>query len=385
MSTLTDGPIRRSPTASSPDCIDDGVTVDYRDVINSMESAVLVVDSDLKIRFANLTYYMLFGTTHEATLGQQLFDTHEELWSLPNLKALLESVIRHDVLIKRVRLEQGFPIIGQRILMLSAQQILRGGVGLDRMAIVLRDVTSDQIANDRKDASLERTHAMVTEVHHRVKNNLATIRSMLRIEARGIEDQASRDLLDRIGRRVESMTSLYELLAINANTGDVQLLDYFRRLCRSIEAVSSGEHIGWSIEVTGEEVTVDTDEAINIGAVVNELVANAAKYAFTGRQDIGRITVGCFLKEAEIAITVADNGNGFDDSDVGPKSTGLGMRLVQIYLSGMGGRFDRQSSERGTVCSLRIPYARSRFRGMSATSLPAVGRDAEPIEVDAAR
>jgi two-component sensor histidine kinase len=196
---------------------------------------------------------------------------------------------------------------------------------------------------------------MMTEIHHRVKNNIASILSMLRVEGRFLSDADAREVLERIALRVESMGALYELLAVNENTGEVGLKAYFGRVCRSIEQMSGSSRHGWAIEVEGDDASASVDDAIALGAVVNELVANAAKYAFDGLDGEGRISVALADRGTELAIAVADNGSGFDDRAVDPKSTGLGMRLVEMYLANLRGGLERETGPGGTRYLLRIP------------------------------
>jgi len=341
-------------------------SVHYRDIVNSMMSAVLVLDRNLVIQFANLAYYQLFGGTETETLGHSIFDVHAEMWDEPALRSLLESVIPHDVDIRGYKLEQTFPVIGARVLNLSARRVSRSGAPTDQMLLKVEDVTNAVMAARAADESVERTNAMMTEVHHRVKNNIASILSMLRIEGRQIDDEVGRDVLQRIALRVESMGSLYELLAINDNTGEVRLRPYLERVCRSIEQMAANENLGWIIEVRGDDLLFSVDDAIALGAVVNELVANAAKYAFNGRLDIGRIRVHLQDRQDEINITVSDNGVGFDKDAVDPKSTGLGMRLVDMYLASLGGGIERDTGPKGTTCYIQVPN-RTRANELAST------------------
>ncbi|WP_170126378.1 sensor histidine kinase [Acuticoccus yangtzensis] len=330
-------------------------SVHYRDIVNSLTAAVLVLDSKLTVQFANLSFYQLFGGTEAETLGYSIFDINEAVWCEPQLRSLLESVVPHDVDVRGYKLEQTFPVIGARVLNISARRVSREGAVTEQVLVKMEDVTNAVLASRAAAESVEKTHAMMTEVHHRVKNNIASILSMLRIEGRQLEDDAGKEVLQRIALRVESMGSLYELLAINDNTGIVRLRPYFERVCHAIEHMASAENMGWSIEVRGDDLPVSIDDAIALGAVVNELVANAAKYAFNGRQDIGSIRVHMLDRGDEIHITVTDNGIGFDKDQVDPKSTGLGMRLVDMYLGALEGEIERESGPMGTSCFIRVP------------------------------
>ncbi|WP_170135035.1 sensor histidine kinase [Acuticoccus kandeliae] len=330
-------------------------SVHYRDIVNSLPTAMMVLDGNLVVQYANLAYYQLFGGSEDDTLGHTIFDLPSGVWNDAEMRWLLQAVLPHDVAIKGYLIEQTFPVIGARILNLTAHRVVRNGAGTDQVLIGVEDVTNAEKASRAAEETIQKINAMMTEVHHRVKNNIASILSMLRIEGRALDDAVAKDVLDRVALRVESMGSLYELLAVNENSGMVPLLPYFERVCRSIEQVGGANQFGWTIEVKGEAVLVSVDTAISIGAVVNELVANAAKYAFSGRQDIGSIRVNCVERGGEIHISVTDNGVGFDKTQVDPKSTGLGMRLVDMYLDALGGTIERDTGPQGTACYIKIP------------------------------
>lgn len=330
--------------------------VHYRDIVNSMPTAMLVLDGGLVVQFANLAYYQLFGGTETETLGHSIFSVQGAFWSTPEIRTLLEAVLPHDVAINGYTVEETFPVIGQRILNLTARRVVRDGAGTDQVLIEIQDVTASETASRAAEETIERVNAMMTEIHHRVKNNIASILSMLRLESRLLEDGTAREVLERIALRVESMGSLYELLAVNENTGKVSVRPYFERVCRSIERMAGASRLGWHIEVTGDDVPVGVDDAIALGAVVNELVANAAKYAFEGVPDTGLIRVAVADRGTELAVTVSDDGTGFAEREADPKSTGLGMRLVQMYLDTLSGEIDRETGPRGTRYSLRIPH-----------------------------
>lgn len=333
--------------------------VHYRDIVNSMPTAMLVLDAALVVQFANLAFYQLFGGSEEDTLGQSVFSVAGGACSDPEIRHLLEAVLPHDVAVNGYLMEQTFPIIGRRILCLTARRVVRDGAGTDQVLIEIQDVTSAEMASRAADDTIARVNGMMTEIHHRVKNNISSILSMLRVESRLLGDPDAREVLNRIALRVESMGALYELLAVNENTGKVGLRAYFERVCRSIEQMSGASRLGWTIEVTGDDVAVGVDDAIALGAVVNELVANAVKYAFDGVDEVGRIRVALADRGTELAVTVDDNGTGFDDRAVDPKSTGLGMRLVEMYLGNLDGELERETGPQGTHYLLRVPRSQT--------------------------
>lgn len=205
---------------------------------------------------------------------------------------------------------------------------------------------------------------------------------MLRLEGRGAPDGASKELLSRIGMRVQAIASLYEILSIERRAGVVGLLRYLRTVARSIEQVAGSGRGGWVIDVAGDDIDVTIDEAARYGAIVNELVSNAVKYAFSDVAEGGHIHIGCERRGDTVEVTIADNGCGISHGAPAPPSTGLGIRLVDLYLHALEGEMERSTAPgQGTTCILRIPYrpiavdAPTRDEAVEAT---AASRTAQP-------
>ena len=333
-------------------------SVHYSDIVNSLDEAIMVVDADLVVLFANLPALHLFGASEEALVGQPVFASQPDEFRAPALIDLVRAVAVRGVTIESYTVDAVLPTLGRRAVDVAARRIKRDGVNTDNTLLILKDMTEITRARERDSSAVEQSQAKMTEIGHRVKNNLASILAMLRLERRAMTDTGGADVIDRIALRVESIASLYELLALDSDTGSVDLLSYVRRICTSIERLTGAEKVGWEIRVTGTAIVVGVDDAVQIGAVLNELVANAAKYAFEPGTDDGRILVDCRLDGSEIVIVVRDNGVGIDPNRSAPKSTGLGMKLVDVYLSAMDGTFQHDSRlSEGTTCTLRLPHA----------------------------
>ncbi|MEM9223771.1 MAG: histidine kinase dimerization/phosphoacceptor domain -containing protein [Pseudomonadota bacterium] len=341
-------------------------TVYYRDIVNSIDDALLVVDPSLTVLYANLAYYQLFADTEEETLGKPIFAADPEIASNDKLMSLLSAVAEHGVTVDNFTFEENFPIIGSRTFTVSARRIKRDAVSTNRTVVVVRDVTESARKRAETTHAIERGRTQLLEVNHRVKNNLGSVLAVLRLERRALADSEAAAILERIALRVESIASLYELLTVSDSASTVELLSYVGRVCLSIEKVSSNTKPDWAINVAGEPFDVSVDAAVNIGVVVNELVANAAKYAFRGRDHGGHIEVTLRREDDALLLTIADDGIGLQERVPEPKSTGLGMRLVSLYLAAMNGEMSRESwVGKGTTYTLRIPVSATEGEGSS--------------------
>lgn len=208
----------------------------------------------------------------------------------------------------------------------------------NRMAQFFHDVT------ERKNAE-ERQRRLFEEINHRVKNNLAMVSSVLRLQARDADAVAREQLLKAVGR-VQSISEVYRTLYGEGKAGALNFGAYLEDLCRSLAAtlIEDGGRIGIRVEAESEIVPVDT--AIPLGMVVNELVTNAVKHAFPAPAH-GEIIVrfGC---QEECFLEVSDNGPGLPEN--AETSAGLGMKLVTSLVQQASGQLSIRRHPGTTYC-----------------------------------
>ena len=148
---------------------------------------------------------------------------------------------------------------------------------------VIRDVSEDKVKEARLRDSLLEKEVLLKEVHHRVKNNLQTISSLLFLQKEGIEDPAIQELFDESRSRIGSMALVHEELYRSGDLGRVDAKEYLERLApRVIQTLRGGKRLELALELVSCRLSVD--KAIPLGLIVNELLTNAAKHGFHGRE-----------------------------------------------------------------------------------------------------
>ncbi len=180
--------------------------------------------------------------------------------------------------------------------------------------------------------SLREKETLLKEVHHRVKNNLQVIGSLLRLQARYLSDPQARAMFEESQNRVQSISLVHEMLYRAADLSRVDFGEYLRSLTSHL---SDGlKRSGGSIEITVEAAGVQmaVDAAIPCGLIVNELVTNALKHAFpNGRSGFIRVTA--ILEPASwLKLKVQDNGIGMPESLDVRRSGSLGLELVNTLV-----------------------------------------------------
>lgn len=191
-----------------------------------------------------------------------------------------------------------------------------------------QDITERHLAEAEIQRSLEEKDALLKELHHRVKNNLQVISSLLRMEASRAPEPANRSILGAMQYRIASMAFVHELLYRSDNVAHVDLAAYLDRLVRFLftSIAPAGRQV--DLDVRCEPVQVDMDQAVPCGLVVTELVSNAFKHAFT-TQAHGCVTVTLSSVTPDvIELVVRDDGIGLPATVHEQTFESLGLQLV---------------------------------------------------------
>lgn len=210
-------------------------------------------------------------------------------------------------------------------------------------------------ATRERDREIAERDLMLTEFEHRVKNNFQIVASMLDIQRRRVADPTAAEALGTAMMRVDSIARAHRHLYRDGQASEVNVRDYLQDLCRTLaDALLLRGAV--TLDCDADEAPIQRDHAVSIGLVVNELVTNAAKHAFTGR-DSGAISVSWKHKETGgWRLTVADDGVGMPS---GPrpkrKDGGLGQRLIEAFANQAGGSLTTTSDTHGTTVTMDVP------------------------------
>jgi PAS domain S-box-containing protein len=198
--------------------------------------------------------------------------------------------------------------------------------------------------------------AQLAEIQHRVKNHLAMIVSLIRLQA-GAEGAAAD--YDMLARRVEALQLLYQELSAggvaSAASAEVPLGAYVSRIAAAIGHLDGRQ--GVRINVSAEEVSVSADVAGRVGLLLSEALTNAFRHAFEGR-DIGMVETRLQrLSNDIVRLQVVDDGVGMPKGQQWPDAEGLGGRIVLALLRGLRARYSVDSSANGTAVTMDIPLS----------------------------
>ncbi|MEM7657523.1 MAG: tetratricopeptide repeat protein, partial [Bacteroidota bacterium] len=197
--------------------------------------------------------------------------------------------------------------------------------------------------NEEIEAKSQQNELLLKEIHHRVKNNLQTISSLLYLQSAHIQDADIKQAVAAGRHRVESMALIHQKLYQRENLAAIEMKDYLTNLSRSLLQTFGYQPERIQLQMDMEEIELDVDTAIPIGLIVNELITNSLKYAFPNERQ-GSIHISLSKHPDEkLELQVADDGVG---SANGESGTSFGSQLIQLLTVQLGGSLE-QGGEKG--------------------------------------
>lgn len=340
----------------------------YRLLIEKAEEGVWMVDRDYRTTFVNARLAEMFGYRPEEMWGRRVVEFLPE-----SSRETHEKRVRERLQGKSERFEQQFIRKNGSLFWVSASTspIVEKGEIIGAFSL-LTDIDDRKYAEELQkrfteeleqqvvartqalNASLQEKVVLLREVHHRVKNNLQIIISLMNLQMRKAEDPRLRDLLLETQDRVRAMSLVHEKLYQSEDLSHINLSTYLHSL--GTQLISSHGDIARKITLRMgfDPITTDINIAIPLGLVVNELVSNALKHAFPGEMT-GIVTLRGRAENGEIVVSVEDDGIGLPEGFDWRDTPTLGLHLVPALVRQLNGRIEQVGVERGTMFRVVIP------------------------------
>ncbi len=210
-------------------------------------------------------------------------------------------------------------------------------------ALLQAEIGERTAAEARIEASLQEKEVLLKEIHHRVKNNLQVISSLLNLQAGYVAENANREIFFESQNRVRSMALIHEKLYQSQDLSRIDFAEYARNLT-AVLAQSYGHRAAHvALAVQADEIYLSVETAVPCGLILNELVSNAFKHAFPDGRS-GNIDIELRQNGAdEISLRVSDNGVGLPPDVDYLQSSSLGLQLVQTLAGQINGRFQHEN------------------------------------------
>lgn len=210
---------------------------------------------------------------------------------------------------------------------------------------IVHDLTERKQAEGQVRASLAEKETLLREIHHRVKNNMQIILSLIRLQKRKAGDERYESMLEDTRNRIQAMALVHEQIYGSRELSKVDFGGYIRRLASSIFSSYAVGRKRITLRMELEEVSLNIDTAILCGMILNELISNALKHAFSGRPS-GEVRISLQRKaDGWVLLRVGDNGCGMPPGAGIEGGTALGLLLVNTLVEQIGGKLTVNVSE----------------------------------------
>ena len=326
----------------------------FRRVVEDAPNAIVVVGISGTIEMINARTEQMFGHAREALIGQNIAtliperhrDGHPALFR-SFLADLTPRPMGSGRDLYALRRDGGeFPIE-------IALNPIETEDGLMVLATIT-DITDRRQKEERIQAALKEKDVLLSEIHHRVKNNLQVVQSLLFLQSGKIADAAAQEALRDCQNRVQSMALIHQTLYASQDFARVNFNPFLNELISSLRKSNGVDRAPIGIRVTAEPIPLPLDTAMPCGLIVNELITNALKHAFKGR-DGGEIEVALVsVAPGEAMLSVADDGIGIPDNFNIEDATSLGLQLVLTLADQVGGSLTVNRNN-PTQFALRFP------------------------------
>lgn len=229
------------------------------------------------------------------------------------------------------------------------------GAPVFRLLALAQNRKRDPAELEAYEKRVKEKDTLLRELQHRVKNNLQMITALIRLETRNMPDDAAGDAFERLAGRVESLALLYRSLADQGEGETIDLGIYLSQIAAAVMRAHAVEGIRLDLKVDAWPVSLNV--AMPTGLVVNELLTNALKHAFAGREG-GTITLHSLVDAEGCRVVIADDGVGLAEGVQWPKPDRLGAMIVQSLQQNAGASVDVVSSpDRGMRVTIRFARA----------------------------
>jgi PAS domain S-box-containing protein len=301
---------------------------------------VVFADRNHRILRVNAEFVRMFGYTADEAEGQIIDDLiapEDRFQEAESLSRNVESggFVRHET---RRRDKHG------RELDVS---LLGGPIFEDEEIVgifaIYRDISESKRVEAAVETSLREKEVLLQEIHHRVKNNMQIISSILSLEMGSLSDPEVRQALQVSQNRIRSMALVHEKLYQSSDLARVDIAEYVSDLCTDLESLSA-DGSDLTLELDIDELRAGVDFAIPFGLIVNELVTNAIKHA-RPRSGPPAVKVRMRASEEGPELVVSDNGPGLPPEFDATAGSSLGLKLVQTLTAQLGGRLDFESAD----------------------------------------
>lgn len=328
----------------------------YRAMLESQQDLIVRVAPDNRFTYVNQAYCNKFGKSKEELLGKTFLplvhpdDQKNTLEALENLKKPPYRV----KIEQRAKTTEGWRWIAWE------DYAIRDEMGnIIEVQAVGRDITPVKEKEAKLLEALNEKDIMIKEIHHRVKNNLQVISSLLYLQSSYHDNQLAGKILQDSQNRIQAMALLHEKIYQSDNFNKIDMPEYLESISRQIMSYYTFTTGNIELQVNIADLDISIEKAISCGLIVNELVTNSLQHAFTDKCN-GFIRVDMQPEEPGfVKLAVKDNGRGFPEGFDPLTNDTLGLQLVFNLAEQLNGNFKYANESVGAIVEINFPITES--------------------------
>jgi PAS domain S-box-containing protein len=326
----------------------------FRTLIETAQEGVWVIDEDAKTTYVNDAMMDMLGYSLDEMIGKLLFDFMDdeaEIDAKEKMERRREGIKeKHDFRFLHKNGSTIWTIISTNPLF-DKKGTFIGALGM------LTDITQRKQIEEQLKSSLIEKEMYLKEIHHRVKNNLLVISSLLNLQSNYIKDKDDFDMFRESQTRANSMALIHELLYQSDDLKNIDFGSYMTTLVNDLFKTYTGDPDRLKLNLNLQNPMIDINTSIPLGLIVNELVSNSLKHAFPGGME-GVINICLTSEDGKIILIIADNGVGIRE-DIDFKNTdSLGLQLVNNLTNQIEGEIEL---DRSSGTEFKITFEKSLY------------------------
>jgi len=311
----------------------------FENLFQMSPDALVILNNGVEIVQINSEFEKLFGYTEKEVIGKFINNliVPEELneESIGYAKAITSG---KTISFESVRNHKN----GTRIDIEAIGKPIKLGENQLALLVIYRDISVRKKHEQQIMRDLEEKEVLLKEVHHRVKNNMQVISSMLKLQSRYIDDKKALELFKNSQDRVKSMALIHERIYNSPDLASVNFEEYVRNLAHNLFVSSRINSNNVVLEIDIKNIAVNMNKAVPLGLIINELISNALKHAFPNERK-GKLSISIKKKKDKFELIVADDGVGCKKDLEFEKADTLGLQLVHALTQQLKGELQFNS------------------------------------------
>ncbi|REL37902.1 PAS domain S-box protein [Rhodohalobacter sp. SW132] len=318
-------------------------------ILESIDDGFFAVNRDWIVTYWNNAAERKLETPRDMILGQNLWEVFDDAIDLPSYTNY------HRVMNKRISIDfEDYYAPLDRWYDISAYPSKEG------ISVYFKDITQHKKSEAQLRESLKEKETLLAEIHHRVKNNLAVVSSLMMLQSFQEDDESLKEKLNDSVSRIKTIGNIHELLYKSESFSKLNLDENIKKLVDDI-ALTYQPVSSININFNVQKIELNINQAIPVSLIVNEVVTNMFKHAFVGKEK-GNIWISLSEKNETIYLVLSDDGIGLPvDLNISKNPNSLGMQLIDTLAQQLEGEFKYETTDGKT--NFKLTFTKKEVKG----------------------